>query len=211
MRCRSRFIWSRVNASSAPNGSSISTISGSWTSARQSATRCFIPPESSNGSLLSKPPSPTRPRRALAAPRQIRGPAGGALRSEQDVVQRRAPFQQLRRLEYDAAVGERRADPLSCDPRFAGVGGGQADHDHHQRRLAEPLGPRIETNSPLPMPKDTSRSALHCVVAGRKHLRKPSTARSAEHRPRALACDALVSRCCRRGRRTAFASPRASA
>ena len=35
-----------VCSSSAPNGSSISKISGSITSARAIATRCFIPPES---------------------------------------------------------------------------------------------------------------------------------------------------------------------
>ena len=37
---------SRVIASSAPNGSSISTISASLASTRAIATRCFMPPES---------------------------------------------------------------------------------------------------------------------------------------------------------------------
>jgi len=49
MRCNSTFIASRVIASSAPNGSSIKSSAGSWISARTSATRCCMPPESSHG------------------------------------------------------------------------------------------------------------------------------------------------------------------
>ena len=49
MRCSSRFMCSRVMASSAPNGSSISSMAGSWIRARVIATRCCIPPESSHG------------------------------------------------------------------------------------------------------------------------------------------------------------------
>ena len=49
MRCSSRFMCSRVMASSAPNGSSMSSIAGSWTSARVMATRCCMPPDSSHG------------------------------------------------------------------------------------------------------------------------------------------------------------------
>ena len=56
---RSTCICSRVRASSAPNGSSISSIGGSRSSARQSATRWRMPPESSNGRLSSNPSSPT--------------------------------------------------------------------------------------------------------------------------------------------------------
>ena len=47
MRSSSRFIFSRVSASSAPNGSSIRISFGSWTSARAIAARCCMPPESS--------------------------------------------------------------------------------------------------------------------------------------------------------------------
>ena len=42
---RSAFICSRVIASSAPNGSSITNRSGSWMSARHRPTRCCIPPD----------------------------------------------------------------------------------------------------------------------------------------------------------------------
>ena len=42
-------ILRRVSASSAANGSSISSTSGSIASARAIATRCFMPPESMCG------------------------------------------------------------------------------------------------------------------------------------------------------------------
>ena len=48
-RCSSTFMDSRVIASSAPKGSSINSIAGSWTRARTMPTRCCMPPESSHG------------------------------------------------------------------------------------------------------------------------------------------------------------------
>ena len=53
MRRSSRFIFSRVNASSAPKGSSISTSFGSCTSERAIAARCCMPPDNSYGYLSS--------------------------------------------------------------------------------------------------------------------------------------------------------------
>src|SRR6185369_6658390 len=47
--------------SSAPNGSSMSTIFGSRMSVAASATRCCIPPESSPGYFDSAPSRPTFP------------------------------------------------------------------------------------------------------------------------------------------------------
>ena len=49
----------RVCASRAPNGSSISSTSGLFASARAIATRCIIPPESSLGYACSNPVRPT--------------------------------------------------------------------------------------------------------------------------------------------------------
>ena len=46
---KNKFISSRVNASSAPKGSSIKRTSGSWASARTIDPRCFIPPDNSPG------------------------------------------------------------------------------------------------------------------------------------------------------------------
>src|SRR6266850_6088611 len=66
----SSHISSRVNASSAANGSSRSRSAGSWISARQRLTRWRIPPESSRGCRRSAPSSPTVRRRASARSRQ---------------------------------------------------------------------------------------------------------------------------------------------
>ena len=55
MRISSKPSSSRVMASSAANGSSISRTDGLWISARQSETRCCMPPESSRGKRFSKP------------------------------------------------------------------------------------------------------------------------------------------------------------
>src|SRR5262249_7844435 len=57
---------SRVKASSAANGSSSINSAGRWISARQSETRCGVPPDSSPGNRLPKPSSPTGLRTASA-------------------------------------------------------------------------------------------------------------------------------------------------
>ena len=59
IRSSSRFIWSRVCASSAPKGSSISRIEGSTASARATDTRCCMPPESSPGRCCRYSDRPT--------------------------------------------------------------------------------------------------------------------------------------------------------
>src|SRR6476660_971496 len=56
----------RVSASSAENGSSISMIFGVIESARAMPTRCFMPPESSDGRLCSAPVKPTRSMKVCA-------------------------------------------------------------------------------------------------------------------------------------------------
>ena len=55
MRISSNAMRSRVISSSAANGSSISSTAGSSASARASATRCCMPPESWCGYFASKP------------------------------------------------------------------------------------------------------------------------------------------------------------
>ena len=74
MRSSSRFIFSRVSASSAPKGSSISTSLGSCTRARAMAARCCMPPESSYGNLSSWPARPTMAMSSRARARA--GPMG---------------------------------------------------------------------------------------------------------------------------------------
>ena len=68
MRKISSAISSRVSASRAPKGSSISRMLGSWIKARQMAARCCMPPESSRGYLPSNPFSPTMLSRRRACP-----------------------------------------------------------------------------------------------------------------------------------------------
>ena len=60
---------SRVKASSAANGSSSINKAGWWIRARQSDTRCCMPPESSQGNRSSNPSSPTVRSSALACAR----------------------------------------------------------------------------------------------------------------------------------------------
>ena len=58
IRNNSRFMASRVRASSAPKGSSIRRSGGLWINARLMDTRCCMPPESSFGYLVSNPSRP---------------------------------------------------------------------------------------------------------------------------------------------------------
>ena len=75
MRCSSTFIWRRVTASSAPNGSSSSSTSGSSTSARAIEARWRMPPDSWRGRALPKVPSPTSSIRRVIAGSSTRRPA----------------------------------------------------------------------------------------------------------------------------------------
>src|SRR5216683_855709 len=85
----------RVSASSAENGSSISIIFGWIESARAMPTRCFMPPDSSDGRLCSEPVRPTRSMNfcdwARTCDREIvdnDGALGGLVETGQDVEHR---------------------------------------------------------------------------------------------------------------------------
>src|SRR5688572_15622702 len=65
MRISSSCSVARVSASSAPNGSSSSSILGSMARARAMPTRCFMPPEISCGYLCAACERPTRSSAAL--------------------------------------------------------------------------------------------------------------------------------------------------
>ena len=115
MRSSSRFICSRVIASSAPNGSSISSRRGSCTSARTIAARCCMPPDSSIRIALAKSCRPTSSSRSSA-------PAAGSaiaqlaeLDRQQHVVDHRPPRQQHRRLEHDGRFGARPAQRFAVE------------------------------------------------------------------------------------------------
>src|SRR3989442_295032 len=77
MRESSSCITSRVCASRAPNGSSMSTMDGLLASARAIATRCFIPPERCTGNFVacSRSPTMSRYRAAISRHRAASTPA----------------------------------------------------------------------------------------------------------------------------------------
>ena len=63
-----RFISSRVKASNAPKGSSISRTCGRSDKARTMDPRCCIPPDNSRGIRFSNPVRPTRSIRCVIQP-----------------------------------------------------------------------------------------------------------------------------------------------
>src|SRR6266508_3185421 len=155
MRCSSAFICSRVRASSAPNGSSISSRSGSWMSARQRPTRCCMPPESWCGYAFSKPSSPTSWISSCAVARYFS--TGRPRISIWRRMFRNADRQAISTGFWNTipidAVGPRtgcrftRMTPL--------VGGISPDTSLRSVLLPQPLGPRRATNSPSDAPSDT--------------------------------------------------------
>ena len=66
---RSRVMSCRVRASRAPKGSSINSIFGRYDRARAMATRCFMPPDSSDGKASARRVSLTRSRCSSAMDR----------------------------------------------------------------------------------------------------------------------------------------------
>ena len=138
-------------ASSAPNGSSISSTSASWASARASATRWRMPPDSSCGRLSAKPPRCTDLEQ-LGGPPPALAPAGRRrARSASSTLRARGqPGEQRRLLEHhrDPAGRTRRPGPPSARPgrrpatssvRLAAArGADQADELALRRRSARP-------------------------------------------------------------------------
>jgi hypothetical protein len=122
----------RVSASSAPNGSSISSTLGSIDSARAMPTRCFMPPEISCGYLCwrgrGRPdPLPPGARLQLLLAFLL---AENALDGEIDVLEAGQPGQQAVVLENHralragagdfAAVAEQHADGRQSSGRRSG-------------------------------------------------------------------------------------------
>ena len=142
MSSRNSCIRSRVIASSAPNGSSISSSDGREASARANAARCCMPPDSSCGNASPNPARPTRSSSAAASASSSGSSRscsrGGPLRprAEQDVVPGGEPAEQHRRLEEHAPVGGRAGDRPSPDRDGALVGGQRPRDDPQQGRLA---------------------------------------------------------------------------
>src|SRR5262245_57974763 len=148
MRWRSRFIGSRVSASSAPKGSSISRRPGSCTRARQIATRWRMPPESSPGYLSSNSSSPTERRRSRALRRWVTGSSfliSTGSSTLASTVRQSSNTSRWNTMATLPTAPFTRAPPTSIVPV---VGGISPEMSISSVLLPQPLGPTIETNSP---------------------------------------------------------------
>src|SRR6185437_11311539 len=158
MRCNSRFIFSRVIASSAPKGSSISRIAGSCTSARQIDARCCMPPDNCQGNLFSKPSRPT-----IATSSRARARLGSRGRPRTSACSRML----ARTVRHGSSTWlwntmpmpdggpSTVAPPISIEPRDAGS---RPPISLSSVLLPQPLGPTTETNSPSPTSNSSGRS-----------------------------------------------------
>ncbi len=159
MRSSSSDISSRVSASSAPKGSSISSTRGSCSSARQMATRCCMPPESSRGSRCSKPASPAvassaRARASVSPPaRPISRSGKVTLRSTSAQGSSVAAWNTI----AVSARGSVTARPSSTT--CPALGRASPATSRSSVDLPQPEAPTMATNSPAATWSETSRSA----------------------------------------------------
>ncbi len=155
-RSSSRSNRSRLSASSALNGSSSSSTSGSSASARASATRCRVPPLSSDGRFVTMPGSSwtsSVSSRSRAA-RRSRRPAG-QLQRVGDVRRRAPPRQQARLLEDQPDRPDRARPSVRSSRRTSPRSGARSPAmTRSSVDLPQPLGP-ISATMP---PPGTSRS-----------------------------------------------------
>ena len=170
----SRFISSRVKASSAPNGSSISSTDGSTARLRTIEARCCMPPESSRGNLFSKPLRLTRS--SNCSMRSMSGLRRLQFEGKRDVLEQIAPGQEIGVLEDHRDFGVRLGDdvvaragsrPLvrSCSPAI----------DHSSVVLPQPDGPRMQRNSPSRTSSEPCSSACTDPSGSRRIWSRRST------------------------------------
>ena len=133
---RSMRICSRVSASSAPNGSSISSSGGSWISARTIEVRWRMPPESSRGRLVEELAQPHRLQQRDRAFAIGRGAQTAQFHLHQHVVQHVAPLEQHRVLEHDAEIGDRPRHRVAIGDDLARARAQQPGDQPQQRALA---------------------------------------------------------------------------
>ena len=158
MRCSSRFMRSRVIASSAPKGSSISSTDGSCSSARRIATRCCMPPESCHGYFCSKPCNPAI---SISACARLRAAAIGRPRISAcsrmlSSTRRHGSSSALWNTMPTSVCGPRTAwpDTSSAPPLI----GSKPATIFISVLLPQPEGPTTETNSPARMSKSSALS-----------------------------------------------------
>ena len=154
-RALSSSSWSvsRVIASRAPNGSSISRTSASWASARASAPRWRMPPDSWCGRFLAKPPrctvsiSSRRPLPALGLA------DAGQPHRQLDVGLHGEPREQRRLLEHQRRRRRRRR-------RVPELGSSSPATRLRIVDLPQPDAPIRQTNSPASTSRSTPASAV---------------------------------------------------
>jgi len=146
--------WRRVISSRAAKGSSSSRTFGAVTSARASAARMAIPPESCAGRAAWAPASPTRARASIARARAL---ARGAPASSSGKATLAAALSQ------GASVGDWNTTAVSPRPaaRTARprVGGSRPARRRSAVDLPQPDGPTRATISPAPRRKSNGPSA----------------------------------------------------
>ena len=155
-----RAISWRICASSAPNGSSISRISGSTHRARAIPTRWRIPPESWCGNAPSKSRSPTFAMCSRARARRSSTGDAFELEPELDVAQHRAPRQQREILKDERAIRARASSTGVPLRRIVpDVGRCNAAISISRLLFPQPLGPTTVTSSPRSTARSIAESA----------------------------------------------------
>ena len=151
------FISSRVKASSAPKGSSISSTEGLTARLLTIEARCCIPPESSRGNLCSKPFRLTRSSRCWM--RCMSGRRRFSSNGSATFLSRLRHGKRLASWKITAISGcglvmtslpsLMRPAVRSCSPAI----------DHSRVVFPQPEGPRMQRNSPSRTSSDTLSSA----------------------------------------------------
>ena len=162
----STFIWSRVMASSALNGSSINRMPGSLTSARQIDTRWRMPPESWCGRCCSKACRPTERSRVIA--RWRTGSIGMRAMRAGNSTFSSTVFQGSRVGSWNMMPTSSRGPVIGCSATISrpSLMSSRPAQIIKSVLLPQPLGPRIETNSPFSMRKLTLCSASTALPSG---------------------------------------------
>ena len=169
-RSSRRFISSRVNASSAPNGSSRSRTSGFCASARTIEARCCMPPESSRGIECTNSVNPVC---CSSASTRTRSTGFLLISKGNSMFWRRlrqgSRFASWKIMPVCCGRGPSTSVPSSvmrppvsaCRPEIA----------HSSVVLPHPLGPRIVTSSPSATSSEMSSSAWTGPALARVDLR----------------------------------------
>ena len=166
IRSSSSWRMSRVMASRAPKGSSMRSTSESLASARASAARCRMPPESSCGWRFAKAVSWTISR--SSATRSLRSPLGRRRSLRGSSTFRSTDSHGKRAASWNMNEG---SPARWTEPR---VGASRPATRFNRVDLPQPDAPRMETNSPALTVSEMSSSAVTVPVPLPKVLVTPS-------------------------------------